>query len=116
MQVQQCVADALDVPLEEVYGVSTFYSNFRLQAIGKHKVSVCMVTACYVRGAGKLVEKLERVLNVKPGKTTDDGLFTLDCTRCIGCCGLAPVITVGDDVYGKTSPEEMEGIVKKYRA
>jgi len=115
MRVQECVAETFGIPLEEVYGVATFYSNFRLQPIGKHRVSVCMGTACYVRGAGKLVEKLEKVLGAKAGKTTDDGLFTLDCTRCIGCCGLAPVITVGDDVYGKTSPEAMEGIIAKYR-
>ena len=115
MRVQEAVADALGIPLEEVYGVSTFYSNFRLQAIGKHRVSVCLGTACYVRGAAKLVERLETVLNVKAGQTTKDGLFTLDCTRCIGCCGLAPVMTVGDDVYAKASPEQMEGIIAKYK-
>ena len=113
--VQQFIADELGMPLEEVYGVATFYSQFRLQAIGKNKVSVCMGTACYVRGAGALVEKLEKTLGVKAGQTTKDGVFTLDCTRCIGCCGLAPVMTVNEDVYAKAAPEQMADILAKYK-
>ena len=115
MSVQRFVADELSLSLEEVYGVATFYSQFTLQAKGKYKIGVCLGTACYVRGSGALVEKLEKMLSVKAGQTTKDGLFTLDCTRCIGCCGLAPVMTINDDVYGKATPEKLDDILSMYK-
>lgn len=108
------VAEGLDVPLSEVYGVVTFYSLFSLKPRGKYKVSVCLGTACYVKGAAQIVAELETQLKVKPGGTTDDGLFTLQITRCIGACGLAPVMTINDDVYGRLTPNKLSEILAKY--
>ena len=115
MSVQQYIADEFNVPMEEIYGVATFYSQFSLQPKGKYKIGVCMGTACYVRGGGALVEKLEKLLVIKAGQTTKDGKFTLDCTRCIGCCGLAPVMTVNDDVFSKASPDKLDDILEMYK-
>lgn len=115
MSVQQFIADELSLSLEEIYGVATFYSQFTLHPKGKYKIGVCLGTACYVRGSGALVEKLEKMLSIKAGQTTKDGLFTLDCTRCIGCCGLAPVMTINEDVYGKASPEKLDDILDMYK-
>lgn len=115
LEVQNTIAEGLNVPLTEVYGVATFYSQFSLEAKGEHVVSVCMGTACYVKGAEKVLERLALELGVQPGKTTADNRFTLLQTRCLGCCGLAPVMTVGDDVYGRLTPDEVPAILKKYR-
>jgi len=116
-EVQRYVAQALNIPLTDVYGVTTFYSYFSLTPRGKHRIAVCMGTACYVRGAGDLVAAFERELGVKVGQTTPDGLFTLEASRCIGACGLAPVLTVSEDVYGNImSAERVPDILKKYRA
>lgn len=115
-EVQVIVAEALSVPLTDVYGVSTFYAMFALQPSGKNRVSICMGTACYVRGSQNVLEELEKQLDVKSGETTPDGLFTLEATRCLGCCGLAPVITVNEDVYGRLTTKEVKGILDKYRA
>ncbi len=115
LEVQNFISEGLDVPLTEVYGVATFYSQFTLQGNGEHVVSVCMGTACYVKGAEKLLDRLSLELGVKPGKTTKDGKFTLLQTRCLGCCGLAPVMTIGEDVYGRLSPDDVPGILKKYQ-
>jgi NADH:ubiquinone oxidoreductase subunit E len=114
LEVQNHIAECLNVPLTEVYGVSTFYSQFKLEGAGKHTVSVCMGTACYVKGAEKVLERCEIELKVKAGHTTKDGKFTLEQTRCLGCCGLAPVMMIGDEVYGRLSADDVPGILAKY--
>ncbi len=113
-EVQRQVADGLGVPLSEVYGVATFYSLFSLKPRGKHKIGVCLGTACYVRGAALVLAELEKELGIKVNDTTDDGRFTLEVTRCIGACGLAPVITIDEDVYGRLTPDRIKEIVNKY--
>ena len=113
-EVQNTIAEFFNVPLQDLYGITTFYSQFDLKPHGKYRVSVCLGTACYVKGAQPLLDKLEAVLKVKSGDTTADSRFTLETKRCIGCCALAPVLTVNDDVYGKISPDEIDGIIKKY--
>lgn len=112
--VIQTVAEGLEVPVSEVYGVVTFYSLFSLKPRGKHKISVCMGTACYVKGASQVVTELEKQLKIKPTETTEDGLFTIEVTRCIGACGLAPVMTIDDDVYGRLTPNKIAEILAKY--
>ena len=104
LEVQRYIALGLDIPVSEVYGVATFYSQFLLNPKGEHPVSVCLGTACYVKGSGKLMERLETLLGVKNGEITADCRFSLDATRCIGACGLAPVLTIGEDVYGRLPP------------
>ena len=115
MDVQKVIADGLGVTLSEVYGVATFYAQFTLEPSGKYIISVCLGTACYVKGAQKVLDKLSEVLNVGFGKTTADGMFTLNPTRCLGACGLAPVMTINDDVYGRLTPDDIPGIIAKYR-
>lgn len=115
LEVQRYIALGLDIPVSEVYGVATFYSQFLLNPKGEHPVSVCLGTACYVKGSGKLMERLETILGVKNGEITADCRFSLDATRCIGACGLAPVLTIGEDVYGRLEPAELDGILAKYR-
>lgn len=115
LEVQNFIAEGMNVPLTEVYGIATFYSQFTLQGNGENVISVCMGTACYVKGAEKVLERLALELKVKPGKTTADGKFTLLQTRCLGCCGLAPVITVGEDVFGRLSADDVPGILAKYK-
>lgn len=114
IEVQRMIADGMDVSLEEVYGVATFYSQFLLTKKGENSISVCLGTACYVKGAGAILEEIEKELGVKSGETTKDGRFSLEATRCIGACGLAPVMTVNDDVYGRLTKEEIPSILKKY--
>ena len=113
-EVQKRIALGLDIPVSEVFGVATFYSQFLLNPKGQHPVSVCLGTACYVKGSGLLMEKLEELLGVSNGSITEDLKFSLDATRCIGACGLAPVITIGEDVYGRLEPDQLEGILAKY--
>ena len=108
------VAEEMGIPLEKVYGVSTFYSQFSLYPKGKYKISVCLGTACYVKGSGDIFAKLSEKLGISDGKCTQDGIFSLDACRCIGACGLAPVMTVNDDVYGKLTVDEIDGILAKY--
>ena len=115
LEVQRYIALGLDITVSEVYGVATFYSQFLLNPKGEHPVSVCLGTACYVKGSGKLMERLETLLGVKNGEITADCRFSLDATRCIGACGLAPVLTIGEDVYGRLEPAELDGILAKYR-
>ncbi len=115
VEVQKEIAAGLDVPYSEVFGVVTFYSQFLLNPKGAHPVAVCLGTACYVKGSGKLMEKLEDLLKIKPGEISDDLQFSLEATRCIGACGLAPVLTIGEDVYGRLEPNQLEGILAKYR-
>ena len=115
MDAQKIIAEGLGVTLSEVYGVATFYAQFTLEPSGKYIISVCLGTACYVKGAQKVLDKLSEELNVSFGKTTADGLFTLNPTRCLGACGLAPVMTINDDVYGRLTPDDIPGIIAKYR-
>ncbi len=111
-EVQQKIAKGLNVPLEEVYGVSTFYSQFSLTPKGRNHISVCLGTACYVKGADKVLDRIQQKLGINPEECTEDGAFSLTACRCIGACGLAPVMTV--DVYGRLEPEEVDGILAKY--
>ena len=113
-EVQRHIALALDIPFSEVYGVCTFYAQFQLNPKGEHPISVCLGTACYVKGSGKVMEKIEEKLGITSGGITSDLKFSLDATRCIGACGLAPVMTVGDDVYGRLEPSMVDGILAKY--
>ena len=115
LEVQTFVADGLGVPLEEVYGVVSFYSLFSIQPKGEYKISVCLGTACYVKGSQDVFNRVSEELKIKGGGITPDGKFSLDATRCIGCCGLAPVMTVNSDVYGKLTPADVPGILKKYQ-
>lgn len=116
VEVQQMIADALDKPLAEIYGISTFYSQFALSPKGKYQINVCLGTACYVRGSNKVFENLESQLGIHGGESTQDGKFSLDACRCIGACGLAPVIMINDDVYGRLTGDEKElaDILAKY--
>lgn len=113
-EVQERVSLSLNVPLSEVYGVATFYSLFSLKPQGDFKIGICMGTACYVRGAQQVLTELERQLNVKVNETTEDGKFTLEITRCIGACGLAPVMTINEDVYARVDSTMIPDILKKY--
>ncbi len=116
MDVQKIIAEGLGVTLSEVYGVATFYAQFTLEPSGKYVISVCLGTACYVKGSQKVLDRLSEELNVPIGKTTADGLFTLNPTRCLGACGLAPVMTINEEVYGRLTPDDIPGIIAKYRA
>ena len=106
----------MDIPVSYVYGVATFYALFNLEPKGQYTISVCMGTACYVKGSRKVLDKLEEVLGIQAGHTTPDGLFTLNATRCLGACGLAPVMMINEDVYGRLTPDEIPGIIAKYRS
>ncbi len=114
IEVQTMIADECGIPLEKVYGVATFYSQFSLYPKGKYKISVCLGTACYVKGSGDIYEKLQELLGIEGGQCTPDGKFSLDACRCIGACGLAPVLTINDDVYGRLTADEMADILAKY--
>lgn len=114
-EVQQIIADGLDISTSEVYGVATFYSQFSLTPKGKYKISVCLGTACYVKGADKVLEKIEEILGIKSGECTPDGLFSIDACRCVGACGLAPVVMINDDVYGKLEPKDVQAMLDKYK-
>jgi NADH-quinone oxidoreductase subunit E len=104
----------LDVPLARIYEVITFYNFFKLSPPGKHRISVCMGTACYLKGANDLLKEIMQLLDVKEGKTTKDGLFHLDVVRCLGCCGLSPVMTIDEKVFGKVKKSEIMEILSKY--
>lgn len=113
-EVQIMVAEGLDIPLSEVYGVSTFYSFFTLNPKGKYQISVCLGTACYVKGAADVLDAVEKKLGISPGGITKDGLFSLDACRCIGACGLAPVMMINEDVYGRLTPAQVGPILDQY--
>jgi NADP-reducing hydrogenase subunit HndA len=113
-EVQELVSAELNVSLAHVYGVVTFYSYFSMTPKGLHPISICMGTACYVRGAEKVLDEFKRLLDLKVGETTSDGKFSLSCLRCVGACGLAPVVTVGEKVYGRIAPEDVKGILAAY--
>ncbi len=114
IDVQELIAEQLGIPMSDVYGVATFYSQFALEPKGEHIVSVCMGTACYVRNIEKVMEKLSEELGVAPGQTTPDKKFTLEATRCLGCCGLAPVIMIDDQVFGRLVPSDVPDILAKF--
>lgn len=112
--VMRVVAEQLRIPYARVYGVVTFYSFFTMVPKGKHPISICMGTACYVRGSEKVLNEFSRHLDIKPGETTADGLFSLDTLRCVGTCGLAPAVLVGEKVYGGVTPDDVKTIIKNY--
>jgi len=111
--VQRVIARKLNIPVSKVYGVVTFYTFFTMSPKGKHPISVCLGTACYVRGSEKLLEEFKRVLGIDVGETTPDGKFSLDCLRCVGACGLAPVVMIGEKVYGRLQPESVKKIIEE---
>ena len=114
IEVQQMIAEGMGVPLEKVYGVCTFYAQFALSPKGKYNISVCLGTACYVKGAGELMDKLSERLGIGAEECTADGKYSLTACRCIGACGLAPVLTVNEDVYGRLVADDIDGILAKY--
>ena len=114
MEVQQIVSEETGIPLEKIFGITTFYSQFALAPNGKYPIGVCLGTACYVKGSQQVFDKISAALGVGSGDCTPDGKFSLAATRCIGCCGLAPVMTIGEDVYGKVNPDEVGKILAKY--
>ena len=116
VEVQNMIAEGMDVPLEKVYGVATFYAQFSLTPKGENHISVCLGTACYVKGAGDLYDKLQEILGIGGDECTPDRKFSLTACRCIGACGLAPVLTVNEDVYGRLVVDDIPGILEKYNA
>ena len=114
IEVQTIIARELGIPLQEVYGVATFYAQFSLYPKGEYKISVCLGTACYVKGSGDLYDKLQELLGIAGGECTPDGKFSLEACRCIGACGLAPVLTINEDVYGRLTVDDIAGILAKY--
>lgn len=114
-EVMLFIARKLDIPAAEVFGVVSFYSYFSTQPVGEHKISICMGTACYVKGSDKIFEAFKKELGVESGGTTPDGLFTVKDVRCIGACGLAPILTVGEKVYGHVKPEDVTKILAEYK-
>ncbi|MBQ8174854.1 MAG: NAD(P)H-dependent oxidoreductase subunit E [Clostridia bacterium] len=116
IEVQAMIAEGMDVPLEKIYGVSTFYAQFSLSQKGQYGISVCLGTACYVKGAGEIYDELQAQLGIGGDECTPDGKFSLSACRCIGACGLAPVLTVNEDVYGRITAKDVAGILAKYSA
>ena len=114
IEVQQMIADGMGVPLEKVYGVATFYAQFALSPKGVYDISVCLGTACYVKGSGDIFNKISEKLGIGADECTDDGKFSLTACRCIGACGLAPVMTVNGDVYGRLTVDDVDDILAKY--
>ena len=111
-EMQRLIALKLNIPVSKVYGVVTFYTFFTMTPKGKYPISVCMGTACYVRGSEKLLEEFKRVLGIEVGETTPDGKFSLDCLRCVGACGLAPVVIIGEKVYGRLQSVDVKKIIE----
>ena len=114
IEVQTKIAEGLNVPLAEVYGVVTFYTQFSLNPKGEYKIGVCLGTACYVKGSGDILEKIKEIIGVDVDGCTPDGKFSLEATRCIGACGLAPVFTINEDVYGRITADDVPAILEKY--
>jgi len=112
-EVLQVIASELGISMENVYSVATFYSQFNFYPKGKYAISVCLGTACYVKGSGEIYDKIKQRLNVEDGGTTPDGKFSLDACRCMGACGLAPVLSINDEVHGKVTPDQIAGILAK---
>lgn len=114
-ELQEFIAERLNIPLSKVYGVITFYSYFTMEPKGKYVISICTGTACFVRGASDILEEFKNILGIKEGETTQDGLFTLDILRCIGACGLAPVVSINNAIYGNLTREKVKGILKSFK-
>lgn len=114
-KAQLAISNYLGMEMAEIYGVITFYSRFTLKPKGKYNIAVCLGTACFVKGSEKLLDTAKEALKIKEGETTEDGNFSLEATRCIGACGLAPVFTVNDEVYGKATPELMKKVIAEYK-
>jgi NADP-reducing hydrogenase subunit HndA len=114
IEVQKVISEGLNIPLTEIYGVITFYTQFTLKPKGKFKIQICMGTACYVKGSKLILDKMKEKLGIDVGDLTEDGKFSLDATRCIGACGLAPVMMINDDVYGRLTADDIEGKLEKY--
>jgi len=114
-EVQEVIAEKLEIPAAKVYGVVTFYSFFTMIPRGEHPVSICTGTACYVRGAEKVLDEFKKQLDIQVGDTTPDGKFSLSCLRCVGACGLAPVVLIGDKTFGRVAPDDVEDILAQYR-
>ena len=114
IEVQEMIAEGMGVPLEKVYGVATFYAQFALSPKGEHNVSVCLGTACYVKGSGDILDKFKEKLGIDVGECTPDGKFSLEACRCLGACGLAPVLTVNGEVYGRLTTDDVDKILAKY--
>ena len=115
LEVQELVSGKTGIPVAEIYGVVTFYSFFSLKPKGKYVIGVCLGTACYVKGSQQVIDKFSELLKIKPGETTEDGLFTLDALRCIGACGIAPAISINGKVYPKVAVNEVPKIIEEYR-
>ena len=115
LSVQKIISEGLNIPLAEIYGVITFYTQFSLNPKGKYKIQVCIGTACYVKGSGDILEEIKRQLGIDVGQCTEDGKFSLDACRCIGACGLAPVVTVNDEVFGRLTKDDVSKILEKYK-
>ncbi len=116
IEVQKIISDNTGIPMEKIYGVVTFYAQFSLYPKGEYTISVCLGTACYVKGSGDIYDKLQEKLGIAGGECTADGKFSLEACRCIGACGLAPVLTVNEDVYGRLTVDDVDRIIEKYTA
>ena len=112
---QKALSEFLEMPMAEIYGVITFYSRFTTEPKGKYNIAVCLGTACFVKGSEKILDRVKELLGIDVGQTTEDGLFSIEATRCIGACGLAPVFTVNDEVYGKATVKMVEEVIEKYK-
>lgn len=112
---QMEISKYLNIPMAEIYGVITFYSRFTLKPKGKYHIAVCLGTACYVKGSGKIMDRLEQRLGIKTGQTTEDGKFSIEATRCVGACGLAPVFTVNGEVYGKATVQNLDKVLDELK-
>lgn len=115
LEVQELVSPKTGISVAEIYGVVTFYSFFSLEPKGKYIIGCCLGTACYVKGAQQVIDKFSEILKIKPGQTTEDGLFTLDALRCIGACGIAPAVSISGQVHPKVSPDQVAGIIEEIR-
>lgn len=113
---QKALSEFLDMPMAEIYGVITFYSRFTTEPKGKYNIAVCLGTACFVKGSEKILDRVKEKLGIDVGQTTPDGKFSIEATRCIGACGLAPVFTVNDEVHGKATVEMVDDVIEKYKA
>lgn len=113
--VQKVISEEMDIPMAEIYGVITFYSRFSLEAKGKYNISVCLGTACYVKGSQAVLDKVKEILGIDVGQVTPDGKFSIEQTRCVGACGLAPVMTINNEVYGNMDPSKVKDVLDKYQ-
>ncbi|MGM0405563.1 MAG: NADH-quinone oxidoreductase subunit NuoE [Thermoplasmatota archaeon] len=114
-QVMKEIGDYLELPVSKIYGVATFYAQFRFEPLGKHMIKLCHGTACHVKGAESITETIENELNIKTGETTEDGLFTMERVACLGCCSLAPVVMVDGEVYGNLTREKVKEVIQGYK-